>query len=1035
MLTNVEMVSQRRRWTVRRQGWCLVLALVAAAGCDDAPTVTVDPVPARVIITPPSANLGAAGQTVQLVAAVLDASGNPIPNASVEWSSADSAVATVDATGLVTAAAAGTATITAQSGAVEGTARITVIDDPILAALVALYQATDGPNWIDNTNWLSGAPVSEWYGIGAEPGGAIWQLFLSRNGLKGSIPPELENLNSLENLSLSSNQLTGEIPAILGNLDRLVFLSLSDNQLTGEIPTTLGDLETLRILFLDRNQLTGPIPVEFANLATLQYVTLDGNRLSGTIPASLGNLEELRYLGLSYNNLSGEIPPELAALTKLWHLNLDGNELSGAIPPEVARLPSLAIFDVGDNQLTGPLPSGLSLSLDQLLLNGNDLAGLLPGELTELRLRLLDFAETELCAPGSSTFSEWLTGVDSVRARTCSASEHEALVLTELYHAMDGDGWTRRGGWLSDQPVGQWEGVDTDGAGRVTSIDLADNGVGGALPPELVNLVGVTTLDVSGNPALAGSFPPGFTELEFEVLDFSDTGLCAPLDHGFQSWLLALPDVNGHDCTNPEAITAAVPVVYLNQVIQNREGGVPLVPGRDALLRVFPVAEEGNYFDSEVRATFYQDGMEVHIAEMFIDGERGIGTEVDESRLEGSHHAVIPGEILIPGVEMVVELDPHEKLPLTGGSQRRVPETGRMALDVRELPKLELTLVPMLNQQNPDSSVIHATAGLTVASPLLKGTRTLLPVAHDMQLTVREPYVTSLTVGFESAYTLLPEIDLLRTTDGASGHYTGLMPENQGGLGYLPGWAVVASIESLVVAHELGHNMNLDHAPCDTGRFHDHDYPYGGGIIGQWGYDPEEGVLVAPTARDMMSYCTPPWISDYGFVKAMRHREAASADVGTVPVERRRTRVLILWGGTGSGTTYLEPAVVLDAPVSLPDADGPYRIQGHARDGRSLFSLSFAPLIESETGRGHFVFSLPVDPEWADSLTRITLTGPDGWATLDASTDRPIGIFTDRDTGRIRSIMRGSFALPDPAGGLDVTISRGLPDASALRGR
>ena len=31
-------------------------------------------------------------------------------------------------------------------------------------ALVALYQTTDGTNWSDNTNWLTG-PVAQWFGV------------------------------------------------------------------------------------------------------------------------------------------------------------------------------------------------------------------------------------------------------------------------------------------------------------------------------------------------------------------------------------------------------------------------------------------------------------------------------------------------------------------------------------------------------------------------------------------------------------------------------------------------------------------------------------------------------------------------------------------------------------------------------------------------------------------------------------------------------------------------------------------------------
>ena len=35
------------------------------------------------------------------------------------------------------------------------------------AVLVALYNATDGPNWTDNENWLTDAPLSEWAGVGS----------------------------------------------------------------------------------------------------------------------------------------------------------------------------------------------------------------------------------------------------------------------------------------------------------------------------------------------------------------------------------------------------------------------------------------------------------------------------------------------------------------------------------------------------------------------------------------------------------------------------------------------------------------------------------------------------------------------------------------------------------------------------------------------------------------------------------------------------------------------------------------------------
>ena len=51
------------------------------------------------------------------------------------------------------------------------------------AALVALYNATDGANWTDNTNWLSNETLSEWHGVTTDATGRVTVLSLSVNEL------------------------------------------------------------------------------------------------------------------------------------------------------------------------------------------------------------------------------------------------------------------------------------------------------------------------------------------------------------------------------------------------------------------------------------------------------------------------------------------------------------------------------------------------------------------------------------------------------------------------------------------------------------------------------------------------------------------------------------------------------------------------------------------------------------------------------------------------------------------------------------
>ena len=84
-------------------------------------------------------------------------------------------------------------------------------------ALVALYNATGGPNWTDNTNWLNGSPDNTWFGVFVS-GRYVTEIDLFNNNLTGPIPPEIGNLVALQWLNLSNNNLTGPILPEIGNL-------------------------------------------------------------------------------------------------------------------------------------------------------------------------------------------------------------------------------------------------------------------------------------------------------------------------------------------------------------------------------------------------------------------------------------------------------------------------------------------------------------------------------------------------------------------------------------------------------------------------------------------------------------------------------------------------------------------------------------------------------------------------------------------------------------------------------------------------
>ena len=166
-------------------------------------------------------------------------------------------------------------------------------DAPDLPPLVALYNATNGADWVNTENWMSNSPLGTWHGVATELWGRVRILDLEENGLAGEIPPELGSLSDLRNLFLAVNSLVGEIPPELGSLSKLIWLRLGRNQLSGEIPRELGNLPNLQALELWENQLTGDIPSELAGMSSMRILDLQVNQLTGEIPPELADLTNL----------------------------------------------------------------------------------------------------------------------------------------------------------------------------------------------------------------------------------------------------------------------------------------------------------------------------------------------------------------------------------------------------------------------------------------------------------------------------------------------------------------------------------------------------------------------------------------------------------------------------------------------------------------------------------------------------------------------------------------------------------------------
>jgi Leucine-rich repeat (LRR) protein len=289
---------------------------------------------------------------------------------------------------------------------------------PDYDALMALYNATNGPGWTNRNGWATGAQgvncnVCGWYGVGCDQAGRVISLSMVYNNLKGAIPTKIGDLGFLQYLKLDYNFLSGSIPAEIGDLGNLQNLILNHNQLTGNIPPEIGNLGNLQNLILNNNQLSGNLPPEIGDLGNLETLEVTTNQLSGTIPVEIGYLSNLKYLYLSRNSFTGSIPIEIGYLTNLLWFRARQNKLSGKVPPELGNLSSLKELRLGGNNLTGTIPPELGnmTSVFGIDLSNNQLHGDIPPQLADpVNLNSIDLKNNQLSGCFPSAFSVLCTG-------------------------------------------------------------------------------------------------------------------------------------------------------------------------------------------------------------------------------------------------------------------------------------------------------------------------------------------------------------------------------------------------------------------------------------------------------------------------------------------------------------------------------------------------------------------------------------------------------------------------------------------------
>lgn len=342
-----------------------------------------------------------------------------------------------------------------------------------------------------------------------------------------------------------------------------------------------------------------------------------------------------------------------------------------------------------------------------------------------------------------------------------------------------------------------------------------------------------------------------------------------------------------------------------------------LVERKQALLRLYVIADQPD-LRARVEAEVFDAGGSLGVVQ--LEGPATIPTSIVPQDLSKQFTTVLPDAWVRPGLRIEVTIDPDDQVPETDESNNRTT----LLPPVMEADPLPVTVVPV------------AHSGLTGRVVDFEERMLQLWPVNGVDVEVRAPYSYTPGASGLDLEEILHQLFSLRRADGSDRYYLGMVPgvprNGVVGIGYVGYPVAVAKDDSPdtpdIIAHELGHNFSLEHAPCGVSNYN-RDYPYPDAKLGSWGWDYTVERIINPQwYADVMSYCEPSWVSDYHYRKAQeylssRQRSAAPRPFGDA---------LLFAGTISGGTVRLQPMQRIRTAIEWEL--GPYSLVLRTASGR-----------------------------------------------------------------------------------------------------